>query len=89
MKRLLMTLFLILAIPILLPFSKSALAPFGSAAMACEVTASGNYCAEMEREPPQPGTPGSLNREAGRSPVGLGADAGFLAFVILMLALRR
>jgi hypothetical protein len=89
MKRLLMTLFLILAIPILLPFSKSAPVPFESAAMACETTTSGNYCVEAERKPTQPGTPGSLNREVGRSPVGLGADAGFLAFIILMLALRR
>jgi hypothetical protein len=84
-----MTLLLILAIPILLPFSKSAPAPFESAAMACEATTSGNYCADMDRKATQPGVPGSLNRESRKSPVGLGADGGFLAFIILMLALRR
>jgi hypothetical protein len=86
MKRLVITLTLILVLPV---FFSGSRAQFEAHAQACiEAVGSGN-CVEIEKQPARHGATSKRNHRSEGQPIDLGVSVGVLALIFLLWTLRR
>jgi hypothetical protein len=87
MRRLLVTLTLILALPLLTPSSRC---PFQAhAQQACFEGQTMGNCVEIEKQPARHGATSKRNHPFEGQPTDLGASVGILALIFLLWTLRR